>query len=536
MASTIEISFTIAGDVSDFDVLAETALSSSLTEVLSCFEPDCFLTLVIYGGSIHVAATLVIPETNTGSPSASFLTAVSAAASLTQSSSAFGSALGVSVTNVVPPVIQESVTVPLVVAPPPPMLPLAPAPHTPSPSTGQWAPPAELRVSASGQHGVYPHFLDETSFVELHPSAQASSLTVEAFLHPDGGLINEIGVGGQGRLPGFSDQQENRPVHSHSILVQTPQLYVNLNVFVVLVQCYDEYGNSDVFTTTLTVRALIVGGQALTLSSFTWTGTGRTRRYSFSIPSSWFDVADSLGSSATVSTSLPGHDTQSSIFTVYGTPTWFASRRSVAGMAGYMTSDQAGGTPAAAMRTGDIFYLQLYAHTGSSALGSFEARLVVDPTVCEVIPASGVFSPSFTGDVQGQLTGTYSTELLRQNQDPGDESSFFIKYTRLGALSPLSSMHGHLGWIRLRMVSNGVCLTSATITAFYKADSTSNIAGVDAGDSISLFGNTLVVRARYIMSALRLTNMIVSTFHQMLPAAHAVVQRCSCRCARRVGN
>ena len=205
----------------------------------------------------------------------------------------------------------------------------------------------------------------------------------------------------------------------------------------------------------------------------------------------WFAAASPGGSTATLQTSLVGYDVQSSSLTVYGTPTWFGARLTQAGMAGYMTSDQAGSVAAAAMRAGDPFYLQLYAHTGGYALGSFEARLVVDTAVCELVPASGgAFSSSYEGALQGELSGLYQIELLHRFRKSG---AYFTKYQRLSKLSPLTGTHGHLGWVRLRYVGGvGPCLISATITTFYESGGSSYIPGVSLDDPISLHGNSLV--------------------------------------------
>lgn len=262
----------------------------------------------------------------------------------------------------------------------------------------------------------------------------------------------------------------------------------------VLVQLYDEFGNSQVSSAQVSVTVALPGASppSISLNSYAARGTGLTRRYSASLPPAWFATAATEGTLATVSTVLSGQDAQSGNVVVYGTPAWFDGRPVTAGIAGYMSSDEAGTVAASAMRAGDIFYLQLYAHTGGAAMDSFEVKLVVDPTVCELIPQSGAFSASYTGDVQGQMDGSYSTELLKRYHVDG---SYFTKYQRLVRLNPLTSTFGNLGWVRLRMVSSGACLSSATITAFYAAGTTAYVSGVAQDDPVALNGNEVILYA-----------------------------------------
>ena len=319
----------------------------------------------------------------------------------------------------------------------------------------------------------------------------ASTMTVRAVLPSGGGPVITSGAGGPGQLPVQLFEQGSRPAARHATLVQTPHVYTSLNTIAVLVQLYDEFGNSDVSSADLHVTATLDGAppQSITLASYLMAGIGRTRRYAASVPTSWLNAASPAGSVAEVRTVLHGRDTQQGTFIVYGTPTWLGVRRPTAGIAGYMTADDGGVRAAAAMRAGDTFYLQMYAHTGGGPMDSFEVKLVVDPTVCELLPASGgSFTASYTGDVQGQMDGSYSTELLKRYHVDG---SYFTKYQRLVRLSQLTSAFGHLGWVRLRVVGNGECLTSATITAFYAAGSTSYVPGVAQDDPLTLHGNTL---------------------------------------------
>ena len=113
-------------------------------------------------------------------------------------------------------------------------------------------------------------------------------------------------------------------------------------------------------------------------------GEAYTRRYSVVLPWSWFSTASSAGSIARVSTALVGGDSNVAEVVVHGTPIWFSQSIESAGIAAYMTADASGHTPAETMRLGDIFYLQLYAHTGGQEMSSFEVRIVEDANVCQV--------------------------------------------------------------------------------------------------------------------------------------------------------
>ena len=201
-------------------------------------------------------------------------------------------------------------------------------------------------------------------------------------------------------------------------------------------------------------------------------------------------MAEPSGTVATVTTSLSGHDSHTLDFTVYGTPAWFSARRTSAGIAVYATSDPAGAIPAETMRAGETFYLQLYAHTGGEGMTAFEAELVEDSSVCAPVPESGAFDAAYTGPLRGDLSGTYQTEVLQRIQNPSDATKYFIKYSRLQKLTPLQATHGHLGYLEMRLLGSGTCLTSAAVgTAFYFDGGTAFIAGVSAGAPIDVYGN-----------------------------------------------
>ena len=239
-------------------------------------------------------------------------------------------------------------------------------------------PTAHVSAASSSLYGYYPSASGGNSLSELYPSPRASSVVVQALLLPTGGV---------GGLPSASYSQGARPAASHSILVQTPHVYPNLATLAVLIQSYDEFGHSDVSSAALSLSAGLVGASSLSVSSYTTTGPAGaryTRRYETTIPVSWFSTASESGSTATVSSSLSPDGTQTASLMVYGTPSWFFERLSSAGIAGYMTSDAAGTTPAQTMRLGDAFYLQLYAHTGGQDMSSFEVKIVEDTSVCQV--------------------------------------------------------------------------------------------------------------------------------------------------------
>ena len=363
-----------------------------------------------------------------------------------------------------------------------------------------WLPPVVISFGSADAIGYYPEAsggnVDDTAYAEAYASPRASSAHVQALVRPaGGGLTSAIGDGGTGLLPSARFVQANRPAHSHAIVVHTPDVYPNLDVIGVAAQLYDAYGNSEVAAAPIQIVATLPGAspEAMELSAHHTIGTGNTRRYQAQIPPSWFTAAEAGGSEATVRSTLDGANAQLGTFTVHGTPAWFGQRRGAAGVMGLMTADTAGHTAATKMRAGDDFYLQLFAHTGGHSLGSFEARLVVDPNVCTLSAAGGAdFDPNYVGDVEGELSGTYSSELLKRFQDPSDGTLYFTKYQRLVRLEGLTSNHGHLGWVRLRMVGSGVCLTSATLTAFYLSGGTTYLPGVEPGAPIIVHGNNVV--------------------------------------------
>ena len=239
-------------------------------------------------------------------------------------------------------------------------------------------PTTRLSVSSSNLYGYFPSASSDNSLSELYPSPRSSSITIQALLIPT------VGVG---EPSSKSYSQGDRPAVSHSILVQTPHVYPNLATLAVLVQCYDEFGHSDVPSARLSISASLTDATTQSLSSYAMrgpSGASYTRRYHTTIPSSWFSAASESGAVASISTSLSGGGTHTASLVVYGTPSWFSERLSSAGIAAYMTSNTAGTTPAQTMRVGSTFYLQLYAHTGGEDMSSFEVKIVEDNSVCQV--------------------------------------------------------------------------------------------------------------------------------------------------------
>ena len=196
-------------------------------------------------------------------------------------------------------------------------------------------------------------------------------------------------------------------------------------------------------------------------------------------------MADPAGSIATISSSLDGKDTHTASFRVYGTPTWFGQRPVAAGVSAYMTQRRGGHHTSG----DDACWRQLLpaavrAHWRQGhALSSFEVKLIEDIAVCTLVPTSGAMSGSYVGTVQGELSGAYSTELLKRSQDLEDTSMYFTKYSRFGKLSYMQSTFGHLGYVRFTMVGSGSCLVSATVTSFYYDGGTTWVSGVSNGDS-----------------------------------------------------
>lgn len=130
VASIVTFELAVGGDVSSFDESRQTSLKSSLRELLDCFEPDCGLELRISAGSVSVQAVLTIPD---ASPSGNATSTLAATQSLlSQPLASLSASLNVDVESASTVAMQTGVSVPIVVAPPPPSNP--PSPSTPAPS------------------------------------------------------------------------------------------------------------------------------------------------------------------------------------------------------------------------------------------------------------------------------------------------------------------------------------------------------------------------------------------------------------------
>jgi hypothetical protein len=371
-----------------------------------------------------------------------------------------------------------------------------------------WLPTVEVVASSTTHHGYYPVVGDTSSFSALYTSPHVSSISISAYLLPTGGLVSHPGIGGVGKLPQASYTQARRAAESHALLVQTPDVHPNMATLAVLVQAYDKHGSSDVSWGSMAITATLLGFDPLRLVTYSKRGPGGTRRYYANVPRSWFEAAEPLGSIVTVTSSLSGKDSHTSSCRVHGDPTWFGQRPSAAGVAAYMTSDTAGRVPLETMRAGVRFHLQLYAHTGGFSMSAFEVKLIEDPAVCTLVPTSGTMSADYVGTLQGELSGIYSTELLKRSQDLEDPSVYFTKYSRFGKLSYLQSSFGHLGYVSFDMVGSGSCLTSATVTSFYSDGGTTWIAGVSNGDAVTLHGN---VMSQYVDTSVGVFGQLVTT-------------------------
>ena len=125
---------TIAGDLSSLSPGAFANVTAGLRASLNCEPPACLLDVRATAASVHLAATLTIPDTGPGNSTATATAvAVSAAAALANPTAlaSLSSSLGVSIVSATPVTVEIGVAVPLAVAPPPP--PSAPPPPPPSP-------------------------------------------------------------------------------------------------------------------------------------------------------------------------------------------------------------------------------------------------------------------------------------------------------------------------------------------------------------------------------------------------------------------
>ena len=193
-ATVVTVGLMLAGDVSSFTEAAKADLKNALKSACSCHEPMCFLTLRISSASVAVLAVLTIPEdaaeasadgTTTTNSTAATLSVTAAATSLVaQDPATMSSSLGgiVDVVSAVPVQVAEGVTVPLVVAPPPPS---PPPPLLPPPVL---LPPALPPPTPSHS----PPLLDAS----LPPPLSPSPLQQPSSVVSENGLVLGLAVGG----------------------------------------------------------------------------------------------------------------------------------------------------------------------------------------------------------------------------------------------------------------------------------------------------------------------------------------------------
>jgi hypothetical protein len=276
--------------------------------------------------------------------------------------------------------------------------------------------------SASPHHGDM--LVENGTAFELQrsfASPRGASLAVSASLAPSGGVS----------APPITRAQPRRPAASHALLAWTPSVYPNHRTAWFAVACRDRYGDARAADC---APAVSVSGALAAHAVVSGVSTlGGTQLCAFSLA---FDSADAFDSGTasvvTVRTELGAGDAQEASFSVQPWPAWAGSSAHgpAAGIYLHPTSDEAGTWPTDQLQAGETFYLQLRAVTGGEGLTSWEIKLRHDPSVCEVVPASGAFTTSFTagytGPVGHSLDASYSTQLARRLGSPGDPCDFFV--------------------------------------------------------------------------------------------------------------
>jgi len=176
-STVVEVSLSLSGSVGDFSQSEREALKTTLRSTLSCHEPACVLTLrvsdarrlrlrMLQAGSFNVAAVLAIPQQRAGSTSVAAAVESAASALVAQPLATISSTLGVSVSSTAP-ISVGTVSVPLIVAPPPP--------EPPSPSL----PPPPLRPPGQPPPLPLPWLPPPTTIVNTPPPAAASPVAPE---------------------------------------------------------------------------------------------------------------------------------------------------------------------------------------------------------------------------------------------------------------------------------------------------------------------------------------------------------------------
>ena len=116
------LSFGVAASLEDFSEAARQELANGLSDLLSCYVPNCQFYLAVTAASIRVVATLVIPNTQTlaGAQAAYNNIALRVGNLTALPPEALSSALGVNVSAAVTVAVEYNSTTTIAVAPPPP--------------------------------------------------------------------------------------------------------------------------------------------------------------------------------------------------------------------------------------------------------------------------------------------------------------------------------------------------------------------------------------------------------------------------------
>ena len=143
MATVLQLGLTIGGDMASFGAAELGNLTNMLSRSLNCYHPTCSMTVRASAGSVLLSITLTIPNDGAGNISATVVAAAASASALVaKNTSQLSSLLGVTVEGTSPLSVQTAVSVPIVVAPPPPSPPPpSPPPPSPPPSPPPPSPP-----------------------------------------------------------------------------------------------------------------------------------------------------------------------------------------------------------------------------------------------------------------------------------------------------------------------------------------------------------------------------------------------------------
>ena len=352
--------------------------------------------------------------------------------------------------------------------------------------------------SSDTRHGHYQQGTDDSKFDAVYANPRNAMLTVTAYLSPSGGVSK--------RSVAFT--QWPRPAVSHALRAWTPDVYPNHRTAWFAIACRDQYG--DPFVSGCNPAVSVSGALASYGSAGSVWSVSGTQMSMFSVSfGSKAAFASAASSMVTVTTTLAGYDSQQASFTVHPTPVWASERMTShgAGIGTYVTSDAAGAWATDSFEAGDTLYVQLYANTGGVGLGSFELKLRHDTSVCEVVPSSGSFSSSFTGPIRHSFSASYSTESTERLINPNDATDLFVKMSGVVAVgTPIDSTHGHLGYVAMRMVGSGSCLTSTEIDSFYD-DLDAGISGWSFGQAAVLHGNMLRLLTSKVVGVLAQSNV-----------------------------